>query len=283
MRLLRLAEVQKSSRDRVFRYSPARALLLVFTVICVCAVLLLVNWRGRSILAYYVAGVLLLGFLFMRRFILARFRPSNWLVRMSVDALFIQFRSYLNYHLPAEDLTVVFIPYDEIGSARLVRERSKVRSYSGGVSERSRRLVEFELAGDPAMLAKVLADEVKRRAPQERRWYGTSATLYEHYPMRMVSPTAAQLEWTVVPRAGVFLDALRSYTTILPPVKLSEDFVHLQGLSREDQEKRLRELVERGQTIAAIYIARRLYSYDLNQAKAFIDGLRGGNARSTSA
>jgi hypothetical protein len=63
---------------------------------------------------------------------------------------------------------------------------------------------------------------------------------------------------------------------------VAEDFVHLQGLSREEQEKRLRDLVERGQTIAAIYIARRIYSYDLNQARIFVDGLCGGKERAAN-
>jgi hypothetical protein len=58
-------------------------------------------------------------------------RPSNWLARVRNDGLFIQFRSYLNYHLPADALTVFFIPYQEIRSARLVRERTKIRTTMG--------------------------------------------------------------------------------------------------------------------------------------------------------
>ena len=55
---------------------------------------------------------------------------------------------------------------------------------------------------------------------------------------------------------------------------VSEDFAPLGALSREEQEKRLRELDRRGRTIAAVYIARRLYAYDLNRARAFVEGLR---------
>jgi hypothetical protein len=37
--------------------------------------------------------------------------------------------------------------------------------------------------------------------------------------------------------------------------------------------KRLLELAETGQTMAAIYLARRLYSYDLTEARTFVEDL----------
>jgi len=275
MYLLRLAEVQTSARDPVFRYSPARALLLAFAAVCASTVLVLIVGREMSFLAYYIAGVFLFGFILTRRLIIARFRSTNWLVRMNDDGVFIKFRSYLNYHLPAEDPSVVFIPYREILSARRVLERSKVASFSGEVSTQTHHLVEFELAGDPKPLTKALAEEFARRAPQEKHWYGSGSTLYKHFPVHMVSPAFLQIKWNVVPRTPLFLDGLRQYTTIAAPIELSQDFIHLQGMSLSDQETRLRELAERGQTISAIYIARRLYSYSLNQAQAFIESLGG--------
>ena len=85
MRLLQLAEVQKSTRDRVFRYSSERTLLLALVAVCARTALFLTVWREVSVLAYYIAGVLLFSTVLMRRLILARFRSSNWLVRMSDD------------------------------------------------------------------------------------------------------------------------------------------------------------------------------------------------------
>jgi ribosomal protein L7/L12 len=78
-----------------------------------------------------------------------------------------------------------------------------------------------------------------------------------------------------VPRAGVFLDALRSRVEIAPKVAVSADFSDLQGLPREQQEKRLRELDQRGQTIAAVYLARGLYGCDLREATNLVKNLRG--------
>jgi len=123
-------------------------------------------------------------------------------------------------------------------------------------------------------LSKALAAEPAKPAPREKTWYGNTSTLYKHYPVRMVCSPFLQVEWSVVPHATSFLDALRPYTTIAPPVVVSEDFLHIGDLSRPEQEKRLHELDQRGRTIAAVYVARRIYGYDLNQAKAFVEGLR---------
>ena len=277
MRLLRLSEVDPTSEVRVFRSSLARAVVLALGVCCSAAAVVLVDWAGRRssayYIAYYVSAVLLLSILMMRRFLLARLRPSNWLAWLAIDGVFIHFRSYLNYRLPAEDLTVVFIGYHEILSARSVRERTEIQDQDG-VSVHTRHLIELELAGDVSPLSKALAMELSKSARREKTWYGYTSTLYKNYPVRMVSAPFLQLEWQVVPGATTFLDALRPYTTIAPPVEVSEDFAHVDSLAREEQEERLRELDRRGRTIAAVHMARRLYGYDLNQAKTFVENLR---------
>lgn len=193
--------------------------------------------------------------------------------------MFVQFRSYLNYRFPGDEFTVVFIPYREIRSVREVRQRRDIpyrddpNTQVDRVAEQRRRLVEFELAGDSAPLAQALADESARRPP--------NSTLYRHYPVQMESSTCLQVEWGVVPGVKVLLDALSRYTHIATPVEVSQDYVNLQGLSRQEQEKRLLELDETGQTFAAIYLARKLYSYDLTQARAFVEGLRSGKGSGT--
>lgn len=194
---------------------------------------------------------------------------------MNDQGLFIQFRSYLNFHLPAQDLTVVFVPYLEIRSARLVREHTRVPDSRGHTATQTLRYVEFELASDPGPLVKALAAESAERAPKEKRWYGSTSTLYEDYPARMASPPFLRVRWSVVPRAQTLLDALRPYTTIADPVVMSQDFAHLESLSREEQQKRLRELAQRGETIQAIYVARRLYGCGLSEAKEMVEELRG--------
>ena len=108
----------------------------------------------------------------------------------------------------------------------------------------------------------------------EKRWYGKSSTLYQDHLVRMQAPPFLQMRWQVAPGAKKFLAALRPYATIAEAVSLSEDFTNLQSLSRDEQQKRLRELARRGETIASVYMARKLYGCGLLEAKDMVDGLR---------
>jgi hypothetical protein len=282
MRLLRLADVETSLGDRVFCYSRTTALVSAFVVISTSAGLLYYAYSAHWRFGYYFATVILLFLVLMRRLITARFRASNWLVRMNDLGVFIQFRSYLNYHLPADDLTVVFVTFQEILSARLVRERARVPDAQGKTATQILRYVELELAGNPEPLSKALDTECGEKAPTEKRWYGSTSTLYQDHPVRMDSPPFLRLRWQVFPGTHRFLDALRPYTTIAETVSITQDYAHLEALSRKEQETRLRELDRRGETIAAIYIARRLYGCGLQQAQQMVEGLRNKSLAQTN-
>ena len=271
MRLLRAADVETTRSDRVFARSRVRAILWALIAMGACAALTAGAIHANRWLGYCIAAMALLVLVLSRRFITARFRPSNWLLRMNGQGVFIQFRSYLNYHVPADDLTVVFLPYPELRSARLVRERASVQDSGGRTTKQTFLYVELELAGETGALAKALAAESAERAPNEKRWYGTSSTLYRDYPADMTVPPFLRLRWQAVPRAERFLEALRGRTTIAEPVLISQDFAHVQGLSREEQQKRLRELAHRGKIIEAIYTARRLYGCGLEEARSIVE------------
>src|SRR5881392_3392810 len=167
MRLLRLAEVETGPNDRVYCYSRSRAILLAMALLGAAAWLVFHAMTTGWKLGYYIAAVIVLFLELMRRFFTARFQPTNWLVRMNDQGMFIQFRSYLNYHLPGEDLTVVFVPHGEIRSGRLVREKVTVPDMAGrgGTETHYLRFVELELAGDVAPLAKALEAEITEKAP----------------------------------------------------------------------------------------------------------------------
>jgi hypothetical protein len=185
---------------------------------------------------------------------------------MSDDGLFIQFRSYLNFRFPVDDPTVAFIPFREIRSANSVhRTRQVPDETSRGWQTKVSWLVDLELTGEVIPLAQALAEERGKKLPGAATW--------RHYPVRVISPTRVQVEWDVVPGAATFLEALSRHTEIASSVELDEDFVRMARLSREEQELRLRALAEAGETITAIKVARELYSFDLAQAREFIQKL----------
>src|SRR5229473_210888 len=133
------------------------------------------------------------------------------------------------------------------------------------------RYIELELAGDTASLASALQLERSAKPLMKKHWYGSGSTLYRDYPLTMGTPPFLRIRWDVVPRAARFLAYLRQYTRIADPVSLKQDFTRLQSLSHEEQQKQLRDLAVRGEVIAAIYIARKLYGFSMPQAKMMVD------------
>ena len=270
MRLVRAADVAPDPRERVFRYSPVRAVLAATTIAAAGVALVVEAPAGEAgWVCDWIGMILLVGVLVPRRFVLARFRPSNWLVRLRDDGLYLQLRSYLNHRFPAGDPTVLVLPFEEIQSARLVRERMQVETRRE-VSEQRRRLVELEMSGDTTVLARALAAEMAREPGN-----GVS-TVYRHYPVRLVSPTTIRIEWGVVPRAEVLLDALGRRTAVAAPLDVVEDLTRLDKASGEAQDAALRTLVATGQSIAAIDAVRRIRRCSLAEAKAVVDCLAAG-------
>ena len=276
MRLLRLQDVEIGLNDRVFRHARLRALIVWLAGFAATTALFFNAYTGKWKPGYIFGSFLLLFVLLTLRMVTARFHPSNWLVRMNETGIYVQYRSYLNYELPADDPSVVFLSFGEIASARLIKERVETPdpAKTGGTQTQYLRYVELELSGDTAPLAEALQAERGEQAPLEKRWYGTSSTLYRDYPATMTAPTFLRIRWDVVPGARKLLDALRPYTVIADSVSLTHDFTRLKSLSREEQLKQLRELAARGQTITAIYAARKLYGCSLGEAKEMVDSLR---------
>jgi hypothetical protein len=283
MRLLRLDDVEVGPNDRIYRHSRVRALLIASTAMFAAIALLTYAFAAAWKPGWYFAAVIVLLFAVMSRSITACFRASNWLVRITDGGVFIHFRSYLNYHLAMKDPTVVFFIWPEIRSARLVRERTEVSSADGETATQMLRYVELELDAPPGPLGEALQAELVKRAPKEKRWYGSSSTLYQDYPVRMPSPAFLQVRWSVVPRAQNFLEALRPRTTIAEPVLIRQDFTLLHSLTQEEQEKRLRELAHQGETIVAVYTARKLYGCGLSEAKDIVERLRNQSGTGASS
>ena len=276
MQLLRLAEVPSNPRDRVFRYSRARAAIGATVVAAVAVAALLYGRLQGAWLPYHIAAVLFILLLIFHNLVTARFRPSNWLLRMTEHGLFVKFRSYLNGHFDAEDLTVVFIPYSEIRSARAVTEQRELPDQERdrrGTTTRTRQVVELELDGNSTELAKGLARERERLFGKIVVGAGRISTRYQHLPVQLATPASLRIEWGVVPSARSLLDALTRHTLVQNSAAVAKDFANLEQLTREEQEMRLIELVHSGDTISAVALVRRLYSYDLTAAKRFVEDL----------
>jgi len=282
MQLLRIADVPITDRDRVYRYSRARALSVLMVLSLLAMASLAFGWLNNTWLAYYIPAVTFLFLLIFQKLITARFRPSNWLVRMTDHGLYIKFRSYLNHQFPEQDLTVVFLPYSEIRGARSVTERQEIPNRDEGRNStmtKTRRVLELDIDADSTKLAEALGNERTRVFSRPNQGGGANSR-YHHLPVRLASPNLLTIEWGVVPSLKTILDALARHTLVESGEQITRDFVHLDGLTREQQESRLLELAETGDMFGAVNMARQLYSYDLATAKAFIESLTQKTAKS---
>jgi len=123
MRLLRLQDVEIGLNDRVFRHARLQALIVWLAGFAAATALFFHAYTGKWPPGYIFGSFLLLVVLLTLRMVTARFHSSNWLVRMNETGIYVQYRSYLNYQLPTDDPSVVFLSFGEIASARLVKER----------------------------------------------------------------------------------------------------------------------------------------------------------------
>lgn len=283
MRLLLLREVEIGPNDRVFRHSRLLFPTVWLAGLAVVAAMLFKAFTEKWTPGYIFGPFFLLFLLASLRFVTARFHPSNWLVRSNTTGLYIQYRSYLNYELPPDDPSVVFLSYGEIASARLIHERVDTPdpSRQNTTQRQYLRYIELELPGDTRDLVSALDSEHGEQAPVKKRWYGSSSTLYRDYPADMTTPPFLRIRWNVTPRARKFLQMLRPYTVITDDVYLKEDFSQLRYLDREKQQEKLRELVRRGQNITAVYIARKLFGCGLAEANQIVNDLQ--NSRGAGA
>jgi hypothetical protein len=279
MQLLRERDVPANTNDRVFQYSRARAVGACGMVLAGSGVLFAVGAHQHAIVLQLGALFVVAGVFLGRRFATARFRDSNWLVRANENGLYVHFRSYLNYHFSPDYFTVAFIPYREIRVARSFREQRELPepSRSGrDVSVQTRHIVELELTGDTAALATALTEERARPAPREARWYGNTAVRYQHEPVALGEQGCLSLLWECVPRATDLLAVLAPHVSVHEEAPRSTSNRAVAALSRGEQEQRLAALARSGQIVAAITMARRLYAYDLKQARDFVESLRRG-------
>ncbi|MCC6409111.1 MAG: hypothetical protein IT453_18275 [Planctomycetes bacterium] len=280
MRLLEPDQLASDAVVRSFRHSPLGALVMsaFFTAPLVAVVW---NWASVARAASEVPwpAWLLLGPLALlaiaiewlclsasRELVHAAFLPSNWLVKTTRDGLYVQLRSYQNHHFALDVPTVAYFGFDELASVRMVKETYDPTA-RGARASVTRKWIELAIAsGDTRELEAWLAAEPKRPAPETRTLGLRARTRYGHHPV-------------VVPRAGViYVEALGGLLDALAEHVQRADSAAVR-LGADDQrplEARIGELVARGDTFAAVALARAERKLSLTDAHSLIERVRAG-------
>ncbi len=264
-------------QETVFRQSVLGKLLFFGTCLLFSVALV---WFARAggydsddvhlppTLLYWIGAVVgflaLLGYFYFR----ASLKPSNWLVRASIDRLVIKFRSHLNDHFPDDAAVIVVVPFTEIGWIRRARETLSNPSSSGdGDRVESWTYLDVKLSGgDLDALGDSLRTERGREAPK----VGFSRTKHHHYPVRLVDDNILRIQWAgVSPRIKKALKILGKKLPVEPDWKIrNAAWEELEGKELED---RILDLLERGDKIGATALVKTKYGYSTTEAKNFTD------------
>ena len=198
MEVLRSADVPIHRRGHEFRYSRVRAGAGATILAAVAVALIGFGRIQNSWIAYYIAGLILVALLMFHNLVTARFRPTNWLVRMTDDGLFIKFRSYLNHRFSDQDPpSFSFRTRDRLGKVgkRTSSNTGPRRSNPRATTIRTRRFIELQLRRQLEPLADALAGESKRVFAKPADGGANVSTRYQHLPVRLATPNLLRIEW----------------------------------------------------------------------------------------
>jgi hypothetical protein len=183
---------------------------------------------------------------------LAKFRSTNWLLRLGPDGLWINLRSYQNRHLP-EAATVLYLRYEEIASAHRHFETWSTPSEpsSDAGTHWKRESLELTLvSGEIREIAKALADERGRRA----------AIKGKHQAVTVPAAGVVRIAWRgpgndVVPPLTRVLDELSRRVKVVEPTRT--DHAHWRELSEAELDELVAQLVRSGDDLEAAQLLKR--------------------------
>ncbi len=249
------------SRAGVYSHSSSLAVFWASVGLAFAVAAIASAYRYGGIEFILFAGFILLILYWSRRLVLARFYPSNWLVRISSsEGLYIKFRSYLNYHFPPEDNIVLHLRYGEIAWARLVEIRRNIRQKDRKtLGKHYNWEVELCLKRPATELESALEFE-RNRLPQGNSNTQDQGRTYRsrHRPVRLARPDRLRLQWTTRSGNLAFLEALSLHVKVNPETHESYELRRIEQLAPELQKEELRELAATGEVEAARDLARRL-------------------------
>lgn len=278
LKFLREDQVPQHATDLLFRQRRwTKLLALLLFGIATAVVLLYPSFcQARCFsepipawFAYMMGGFLLLIVLIVWHTLRASLRDSSWRVRATTNGLYVKVRSFLNHSLSAEDPVVVYLPKPEIVGLR--EHRIWARRPASDNNETVQRLVFLEVLLHDEDLDDLVQLLKHERAINPGKQSGVSL-ISRHYPVRVLPGGIVQIDWSgLTPGLKRAVELLGGVYRVLDDQHTRQQrFTDLDKTAKED---RLLELVERGETMGAVKLAKELYGYNTTQAKTFVDDL----------
>src|SRR6185437_7596701 len=187
--------------------------------------------------------------------------------RASQSGVLIKYRSYLNRKLPAADVQVVALDYNEIEWAREVIERRVTADSSHGgnsVSATTHKFIELRIKGDTAEIAGKLQEENLREASATSHWVD--------FPVQLMDDGVVRLNWDgITPNIDSALKKMGVHIPIEEAQKSRTDYASTKNLSPEELQEKVRQLNASGDRIAACALAKKALRCSTTEAMKFVE------------
>lgn len=227
-------------------------------------------WGGCGALALFIVPMIV-------NDLRAKFRDTNWVLRLQPDGVWINFRSYQDAS-STDGLCVVELSYAEISAARKRVDKFTVPSNRSRSTYHSLTSLELQLVHDRTEPLAAALVEHRNRPGVERRYFGISVTSKpSHFPVSLPAPNRLRIAWRggvgnhVAPSITDALNELTGYVRVEDPtVERSVDWKHL---TDEQLDDRILELALAGDKIDAVKLLTVRRGYSTTEAVEFVKGL----------
>lgn len=270
MKLLKSQNIQLKKYKYIFRESHITHLFRsIFIFLLISVSIFLFNKVAFPLYVTIISsGLLGLFALLQFNAFIKTLLSSNWLLAIDNEGILLKLRSYLHTLYPKDGMQIVFIPFNEISSARITKKEITYPDIppTGATVEKNNYL-------DITVISENLK-ELQNQLKCERNIRIKGKTHYNHYPVSIIDNKIIRIEWnTITSGINSAIKVLNRYVSRETDIYEKEDFTNFETLQKKDLKDKILELVKQGKTLAAIKIVMKAYNWNTTQATEFVKKL----------
>ena len=213
--------------------------------------------------------------------VLAALKPSNWVLRAGPHGLDVKLRNFADHRLPRGDAIVLRIPKREVRWIRAHDEKARHVGRSGDTASHEddtlvrQGYLEIQLHDDNlSAVQATLSNERRRWVPTPIKGVTQKG---KGAPVGIRSNGILRIDWhtrgtRLRPKLAAALAHLAKDYGTAPTLETEQ--AQAKTLDREAQEARLLDMVQQGNVIDAVIVAKDLYGFSTSDAKRYIEDLK---------
>jgi hypothetical protein len=203
--------------------------------------------------------------------------PTNWLLAIGPDEIFIKFRSYQNVDFPGDDPQAVSLKLSEIASVNITKQTIISPGSRNSSTTSFHTFLDINVISSDLNSLKEQLKYERNISSEKKTGFITIRSKVRHYPISVVDHDTIRIEWRsptdiILPRIKKAILAFQRQKIKIDPNK--KEKIDTTSRGRNDKNKAeddILHLAERGNIMAATKLARRTYNLTLAEAKQFVE------------